>query len=245
MKKQTIVKMLAAVVVSLAAPSLVASTIALNLDAANYTSIPGGEYNAYVTGLFKGQTPAQVLAGYASDAKTVVAGNLGFQTFCLEESEGFTPGKTYQAVVNDRAVAGGVNLSHPAVTPGADILSVGTTWLYAQFAKGTLAGYNYAWGAGRVATAKELQATIWYLEDEAADPGAANPFRNAVVGHFVDPKVDAVAGLDGVYAVNLTLNGTLKQDVLIYLTPDGGLTVSLLGLGLAAVGVFGLRAKED
>ena len=246
MKKETTAELIVAAVVLLAAPALMGSTIVLNLDPVNYTAKPGGEYNAQTVGLVGGQTPSQILAGYDSLAKAVVGGSTGFQTFCLEESEGFTPGKSYQVVANDRAVAGGANLFHPVVTPGADILSVGTTWLYSQFAQGTLPGYTYVWGAGRVASAKALQATIWWLEDAAADPGALNTFRNAVVGSFVNPKLDAAPGLDGVHALNLTLrDGTLKQDVLIYQTPEGGVTVTLLGFGLAAIGVFGLRVKQD
>ncbi len=245
MKRQVTGKAIAAVVVSLAIPAAMGSTIVLNVDPVNFSSTSGGEFNAQVTGSLGGQTPAQILGGYAAVAKTVVNSQTGFQTFCLEESESFTPGKSYNVAINDRAVSGGANASHPGVTPGADILSVGTTWLYSQFAQGTLAGYNYTLGAGRVASAHELQATLWYLEDETT-VAPANAFMTAVYGNFADPKLDAAAGLNGVHALNVTLrDGALRQDVLIYTAPDGGLTVTLLGFGLATMGVLGLRVKKN
>ncbi len=236
---------LTALAVSLATPSLVASTITLNLDPVNFTALPGGEYNAVPAGtLVQPVTllpyaPGDILAGYAASAKS----GGGFQTFCLEENESFTPGKSYFTAINTGAVGGGVNLGHPGITPGFDPLSQGTSWLYSQFAKGTLAGYNYTYGAGRIATAKELQQTIWWLEDESS-VAPANVFTTAVYAQFLDPKKDAVAGEFGVWALNLTLrDGTRRQDVPVYLTPDGGFTLVFLGFGLGGLSLLSRRVQ--
>ncbi len=237
--------MLATPVISLAAPSLMASAITLNLDTALFTASPGGEYNAVPTGTIVQPvtlvpyTPSDILAGYASVAKV----GTGFQTFCLEESESFTPGKSYITAINTGAVGGGPNLGHPGITPGFHPLSQGTAWLYSQFAKGSLAGYNYTLGAGRIATAKELQQTIWWLEDETTVK-PLNPFTTAVYAQFVDPKQYATAGEFGVWALTLTLrDGTRRQDVPVYLTPDGGMTLMFLGFGLGGLSLLSRKLQ--
>ncbi len=243
MKKQARSKLILTMAAVLAAPTLLGSTIVLRLDPINYSAFPGGEYNAQLTGLVAGETPSQILAGYNALAKTVADGQTGFQTFCTDETEPFTPGKTYEVVRNDRVVAGGSNLFPPTVTPGADILSVGTTWLYSQFAQGTLGGYDYTLGAGRLASANDLQATLWYLEDETS-VAPVNAFMTAVYGNFADPKLDASAGTDGVYALNVTLrDGTRRQDVLVYMAPDGGFTLVLLGIGLGGLSLFSRKLQ--
>ncbi len=237
--------LLATAIASLAAPTVVGSTITLNLNTALFTALPGGEYNAVPGGTLVQPTtlvpytPADILAGYASVAKV----GTGFQTFCLEENESFTPGKSYFTAINTGAVGGGVNLGHPGIIPGFDPLSQGTAWLYSQFAKGSLASYNYTFGAGRIATAKELQQTIWWLEDETTVK-PLNPFTTAVYAQFVDPKKDATAGEFGVWALNVTLrDGTRRQDVPVYLTPDGGLTLTFLGFGLGGLALLSRRMQ--
>ena len=42
-------------------------------------------------------------------------------------------------------------------------ITQGVAYLYSQFAAGTLAGYDYTPGSGRVASAGNLQEAIWYL----------------------------------------------------------------------------------
>lgn len=235
MKANSALRLVAALVAAIGVPGLIGSTITLNLDPVNYTSPPGGEYHA---------TPSADIAGVLAAYSPLAKDATGFQTFCLEANEHFTPGKAYVAVMNDRAIAGGGNAYHAAVTPGADILSLGTTWLYRQFAQGTLPGYTYAYGAGRVASALVLQEAIWGLEDEIP-LNLANPYVIAAYGAFVDPLADAPAGAYGVSALNLTLkDGTLKQDVLVFTTPDGGASVALLGVALATLGIIGRRTAK-
>ena len=90
--------------------------------------------------------------------------NGGFETFCIEYSEHFSPGSTYYYGISQGAMNGGLSGGNP------DPISRGTAWLYLQFAKGTLAGYNYALGPGGNASAAALQATIWWLEGEGDNP---------------------------------------------------------------------------
>ena len=53
-----------------------------------------------------------------------------FQTFCIEVGENISYGVTYNAALNTKAVNGGSG------GPTPDPVSVGTGWLYSQFAMG-------------------------------------------------------------------------------------------------------------
>ena len=61
-----------------------------------------------------------------------------FQTFCVEDSEYFSPGSTYNVQLNTAAVYG-----MPGATSGSEPVTLGTAWLYSQFANGSLSGYDY------------------------------------------------------------------------------------------------------
>ncbi len=155
-----------------------------------------------------------------------------FQTFCLERDEFLSSSATYNYVINSAAVDGGIG------GPSPDPISKGTAYLFYNFAKGILAGYDYT----GTTTTQELQNAIWYLEQEITDPGT-NQFLTAVYGQYVSlagARADA-NGLFGVAALNLSrANDPFAQDVLV-VTPEP-LTMILLGLGL--VGLAGLRRKE-
>ena len=172
----------------------------------------------------------------------------GFQTFCLEINENIS-GQPFWAELNTVAIGGGIGGGSP------DPLSIGTAWLYKQFAEGNLAYYDYTPGPGRAASARALQETLWWLEHEQADPGAGNPFRNLVLAKYgteaaaranYDP---ATAGFN-VRVINLygidKITGqpdytAKKQDMLVYL-PDGGVTLVLMGGGL--LGLAMLRRRD-
>ena len=131
-----------------------------------------------------------------------------FQTFCIEQGEYLSDNTTYNYVINSAAVQGGVG------GPDPDPISKGTAYLFYNFAKGTLAGYDYT---GTTKT-QELQNAIWYLEQEIGNPGT-NQFLTAVYGlyqrGFAEASADA-GGLFGVAVLNLSKAGSpFAQDVLV------------------------------
>jgi len=178
----------------------------------------------------------------------------GFETFCIEFNEYIALPGTYVAGISGGAVyggvAGGVDHDLNPLTPTTDLISKGTAYLYSQFAAGTLSGYTYTPGPDRAASAVLLQQAIWYLEDEVALPGS-NAFLTTVFGMFGTPTAGLVGDLAGgaksnsngaynVAALNLGGPPSTKQDQLI-MVPDGGLTLTLLGLGLGGLAL--LRRK--
>jgi hypothetical protein len=200
----------------------------------------GGEFNAVPSGF-------NPLAAYSP--KAIVGG--GFETFCIEETEYFAPPASYNVALNSGAVSGCVNLGHGSpIVAGFDPLSLGTCWLYSQFARGILANYDYnnVTAGGRNGSAANLQATIWWLEDEAAAPAAANPFYQAVIAQFANPQADApVGGTYGVQAMNLTGGPPgygLNQDMLVVPEPTTLLAGALLLLPFGASTLRILRRKS-
>jgi hypothetical protein len=184
---------------------------------------------------------------------TVVATDqsFSFQTFCLEgnESVGSNP-STYWLNPYDAAVAGGLGgaVLLPDATVG-DPISLGTAYLFSQFAKGTLQGYDYNPNAGRAASAGQLQQAIWWLEDEfgLSDP-LANPFLG-LLGNDLAALNAQKADANGAYGVQVLNMYTIgrdgsvvsRQDFLV--VPDGGLTVAFLGMGLAGLAWLNRRIR--
>ena len=208
-----------------------ANTMQVKMNYGSRHSGDGGEFNAWSPDF------APATMGYA--AATTVNG--GFETFCLERNEHFSPGSTYYYGISQAAIQGGV-------PGGSDPISRGTAWLYLQFATGSLTGYNYS-GPGGDASAAALQATIWWLEGEGADPGNGNTFRNSVMG-----LSNYMADNNGLYHVGVlnlwedSDHTQLAQDQLILTgapnlltVPDEGSTALLLGLGF--LGLFVGRSK--
>jgi hypothetical protein len=209
---------------------------------------PASSYGIYQSGLggeftLNPLTGWLSLAAYGSSTQNVgVSGT--FQTFCIEGNETISGySATYNAALSQNAMYG----SQPTT---GDPISVGTGWLYSQFAQGTLAGYNFGGTtAQRQASAGLLQNAIWWLEgEEGITYNSANPFMFAVVQQFQTPAAAMADGgwNYGVYALNLwAVGGTLEtsrvQDQLFYQVPDGGTTLMLLGGAL--VGIGALRRK--
>jgi hypothetical protein len=212
---------------SLAALSPTASATSLILDLGPYQSGVGGEFNAYSASL------NPIAMGYSPLTMANVGHGMGFETFCMEYTEEFIPGGTYNYTISQAAIHGGV-------PGGSDPISLGTAWLYLNFAEGLLTGYDFTNAANRTADAGQLQDTIWWLEGERPDPGATNQFRQLVISHF-GGAANAMADNNGFYGVEV-LNlyypdGTLSQDQLV-LVPDSGTTAVLLGVGLLGLFLF-------
>lgn len=176
---------------------------------------------------------------YASQARS---GTSGFLTFCLEYSEEFYSGYSYNFAVNNGAVAGGVG---GQTLPNYDGISIGTAYLYSLFAQGALdeatnGAFNYSQSA-----CGYLQNAIWHLEGEGK---ASNWLVDFAKQNNANWSADA-NGAFGVKALNLTFTqnigthaaGSRAQDQLYYTVPDQGASVVLLGLSL--IGFVALRRK--
>ncbi|MGA4578924.1 VPDSG-CTERM sorting domain-containing protein [Limisphaera sp. VF-2] len=235
MKTTKLAKTLVAAAAALLVAGQASATLVTVVRTAGYydPTYGGGEFT------LKG-SPWANPAHYALE--TLVDG--GFQTFCLEVNE-FLSGQPLLAVLNTVAVMGGKGGGSP------DPLSIGSAWLYKQFAEGNLAGYDYTPGAGREASARALQETIWWLEDEQTSLPSDLTFYNLVIAKFgsaAAAKQDYTVVNPNYRVAVINLwgkddqgNWTVpKQDMLVYL-PDGGVTLVLLGSGL--VGLAVLRRK--
>lgn len=189
---------------------------------------PGGEFVA------KPSDGLTVPAGYAATTKDqgTAAQNPSFQTFCLERSEVLVFGTTYDVTLSNSAKLGG-----GGAVGGKDPISVGTAYLYDQFARGVLSGYDFADstpGVSRKADAEILQQTIWYLEEEIGIGGVSDTKFLDLVAGTTDNKSDAAPGAYGVAVMTLKDGALNRQDLLIRV-PDGGLTIMLLGMSLLLI----------
>ncbi len=205
----------------------------VTLSQGSYQSGLGGEFKATVNG--------DSLDSYLSSYSQLSTGDAGantFQTFCIEYNEHFNWSPTaYDVAISGAAVHGG--------TSTQDTVSVGTGWLYSQFAKGTLSttayGSYFTSTTSRKTQAVELQNAIWWLEGEIATSQATNPFILAAeaglgITHSGTSTVPTVspgqegtglalntyggktAASFGVYALNLGTSPEFPaQDQLIYL----------------------------
>ena len=189
-------------------------------------------------------------SSYAAGAKS----GSTFDTFCVDYSEEFYPGATYDYTLGNNIL--GLSRSDP--------LNVGTAWLYQQFATGALGGYNYA-SANNLANAGYLQQAIWFFQEDAlfesgvAGAGAgtdkynsSNTYENLVLNHFEGGTTSAditallgTANVAGGYGVQVIVTGTgydthgnitgFAQPQLYYHVPENGTTVALLGFAFVAL----------
>lgn len=203
--------------------------VRINPNADFAAVIPAGAYSA------------AALNGYTGD---------NFPSFCLELNEGFSPGNNYNVSLSTGAIQGGVSGGNP------DKISLGTAWLYKQFAAGTLATYDYddvVGGqtvydtgvnadptlVGRKGAAGLLQEAIWYLEGEVSgftlldgDDAGTNPFVTLAMNALPATYLNDANGAYGVMVMNMTnTSGRDRQDFLVVVPePSTYLAGALLGL---------------
>lgn len=197
-------------------------------------------YDAGAGGNYRANPNAElewVIGNYAAGATD----GTWFGTFCIEKNEYFSNGGLYDVALNDRAIGGGVSTP----TPGYDIISQGTAFLYTQFATGLLAGSYY----GNATNAAALQDLIWWLEGEQNTWGAGT-YNGLLLSQFgANWAVDAKADYAGsaVKVMNLTSNQgrTFNQDQLVYVgVPDGGSTALLFGFGLIGFALVNRKKRQ-
>lgn len=240
--------LMAVTIGTLTVPGANADTI-INLGYGSVHSGVGGEFAVRArtdgTATEKAASLAFVTATAAnySTLALVDSGNtLGFETFCIEYNEHFSPGSNYNTQVSPGAIKGGNITSDP--------VSVGTAYLYSLFATGSLTGYNY----NSTTSAGNLQNTIWFLEGERnglpsgpliADPGTfdtllTSKFGSNTANWTADSYNGWTAASFGVAALNMGTSPTFpNQDQLIYVgVPDGGTTLILIGLAMSGLAFF-------
>ncbi len=169
-----------------------------------------------------------------------------FETFCLEPGEYFSAGGTYAYTINSAAIVGGLEAAIRNIGLG-DQLSLGTAFLYSQFATGTLAVFDYS-ASGRKTSNLALQRAIWWLEDETQGSltSAYQTLLTTQFGGTENARGNALPGGYDVFAVNLTSNSgtTNNQSQLYYHIPDSGATFSLLGVALAGMAAFRMMIRR-
>jgi hypothetical protein len=153
-----------------------------------------------------------------------------FQTFCMEKTE-FASTETYQFVVNDEAIKGGINLGPPGVD-GGDPLDPRTAYLYAGVRGGWLPGYNP--GAVGNADAIAVQRAIWYIEDEETTIVSAREayFLGLAAANATDSRGVVVLNLYGLTQATTADIKLYKQDMLAIVPAPGAILLGSIGVGI-------------
>jgi hypothetical protein len=247
---RTILTLVAASIPMAVTMTVNADTVTLYQGAYSYDV--GGEFTVgdSANGPF---SDASLLSdGYIQNVTEGTVGNEvgGFQTFCVETGVEFSPGTAYTYTLGSSTAADG-GLAGSGLN-----LSVGTAYLYYEFATGNLAGYNYANGSSglsRIQDAGLLQAAIWALQGGQTYSGYAvptvsnNAFYAAALAATGGTVADATAANNGTYDVEIMqmYGGDTPAQAQLVLgspaptpVPDGGTTVCLLGMGLAGMFLF-------
>lgn len=235
--------LIAAIAVSLATVTQVGA-LTVNVNAlAGYHLGSGGEFNVNpITGV--GYAPSVLVGG-------------GFETFCVAQNVSIAVPGTYDATVD-------ANGTYISALPGTTkTISMGTAYLYQQFATGVLNHYNYTPGSNgsanpatwlRADAAYQLQLAIWALEGTYSYPNfTVNVFLNDIIGggkQFASLAAAMAANNSGGFGVGtLRLTtiggqnpGTPVQGMLTLL-PDGGTTLMLMGIGFSSLALVSRKFR--
>jgi len=221
-------------------------------DTANYSFSSGGEYAVYSDGgpgllLSNAAYVAGKTGGLYGDTEANRIGS--FQTFCIERDEYVdNPMQIYisNSSVNELTGEAGVSGSGSHAWGGGKDKSLGdnlnpeTAWLYYQFVKGTLPGYEYTLGTDRVASARQLQYAIWYSEGELSSlvsGSQAEQWYEAAVSAVNSGEWSGIGPVRILQTVSYYVQGQpMGQDMLYVLVPvPGAVLLGALGLGAAGL----------
>jgi len=239
----------------LAAPNLFATMqVTLMDNTSQYSHDQGGEFRAVVNAelssavnwsAYSASTKGTVSAltdGGAKGYNSSMVGASYFQTFCIEHGESFSPGTTYNVTLGNNAMYG--HTGAPNGTP----VTLGTAWLYSQFAAGTLetitgTDYRYTYGSGRSTDAGALQQAIWYFQGETG--GVNNVWAqaaNSAVSNMGKNAWNAANGEFGVKALNLGDPGRVQDQLVMTAVPEPATIIAgallLLPFGASALRII-------
>ena len=216
-----------------------AAAVALVSSAFGNTVVlnPGNITGGYSGGEFTATSATLSNGSYAASARSGSTVGLGgsFETFCMAYDQEFYYGEIL-----------GYTLTDHTSDPGAiQPLTVGTAYLYSQFAKGAITLTN-------TTDMTNFQLALWWLQQSPSAPfiglntyASLNTYEQTVWTMFGgEAGAQAAAGSnnDGVSIILTTNpNGTYSQPQLYYSVPDNGMTLVLLGLSL--VGLVGVSRK--
>jgi hypothetical protein len=186
-------------------------------------NVGGGEFGVYD---FVNNNASLTLLPISATAKvnSIVNGHgpFDFQTFCLEPGVhiDFNVDLQWTAATTVQLLGGGTRNLDPR-----------TAYMFHKFwtAAAFSPAYNYTLGAGRSASAADLQLAIWFTEGVSAFNGGNTGLYTADAALAVAPGGSWFAftggagfpgNLDGVRALNIVHNGALDQDLLAIFTTE-------------------------
>jgi hypothetical protein len=226
-------KLLLAALVASTVATFQARALVVTVDQVAGYNAGDGEFNiSPINGLGSGYG--------AADLYNNNFGAQGFGTFCINRGVSITVPGQFNATV----IGSGID------PVSGNQISVGTAWLFQQFATGTLGGYNYTPGVGRINSAYLLQNAIWVLEGQIGN-NFNDIFLNMVVTQFgslaaaeVDNNQQYGVGVLGLTTVTPTGAPGAPAQPMLTLLPDGGSVLMLMGMGLSGLAVFARKFRS-